>query len=165
MPHLRRSAHGVHIRIRTGARVAAGPRPPRTTARWLDVRREVLVVDADALGGRWALAWDDGQGNGDLFQPELLDDPDTFVVAGYHVGGEVVAGAVAYRGDGVVGVSNVFAEDGNPDTAWPLVLSAAHSRFPRVRVVGYMHGGDVEAAPRHGFEIVGPFRVWTKKNS
>jgi hypothetical protein len=67
-----------------------------------------VVVDADALG-RWALAWDDGQGNGDLFQPELLDDPATFVAAGYHVGGEVVAGrwptgAPAWSG------SNVFAD-------------------------------------------------------
>jgi hypothetical protein len=40
-----------------------------------------VVVDAGALG-RWALAWDDGKGNEGVFQPQLLDDPDTFVVAG-----------------------------------------------------------------------------------
>ncbi|HEX5532799.1 MAG TPA: hypothetical protein VFX33_03565 [Actinomycetales bacterium] len=120
-----------------------------------------VVVDAGALG-RWALAWDDGKGNEGVFQPQLLDDPDTFVVAGYHVGGAVCGGAVAYRGAGVVGVSNVFAEDQNPDTAWPLVLSAVHSLFPMVPVVGYEHGDDLEAAARHGFEILGPLRVWTQ---
>ncbi|WP_329560826.1 hypothetical protein [Kitasatospora sp. NBC_01266] len=108
----------------------------------------------------WALAWDDGDGNADLFRPELLDDPDTFVLAGRSADGRVVAGAVASRSDHVVGVSNVFALEGGAEAAWPGVLDAVHRLFPGLPVVGYEHGEDLAVAVRHGFEPVGPLRVW-----
>ncbi|MEU7413466.1 hypothetical protein AB0B40_29830 [Streptomyces sp. NPDC042638] len=108
----------------------------------------------------WALAWDDGEGDADLFRPELLDDPTTFVLAGRSDDGRVVAGAVASRSDEVVGISNVFALDGGPDAAWPVVLDAVHSLCPTLPVVGYEHGDALEAALRHGFEPVGPLRIW-----
>ncbi|MFF3173288.1 hypothetical protein ACFVQ0_11740 [Streptomyces sp. NPDC057900] len=108
----------------------------------------------------WAHAWDDGDGNADLFRPELLDDPATFVLAGKSPDGDVVAGAVASRSDQVVGVSNVFALNGGPDAAWPGILGAVRSLFPAAPVVGYEHGEDLETALRHGFEPVGPLRIW-----
>lgn len=108
----------------------------------------------------WALAWDDGDGNAGLFRPELLDDPDTFVLAGRSADGRVVAGAVASRSDHVVGVSNVFALEGGAEAAWPGVLDAVHRLFPGLPVVGYEHGEDLAVAVRHGFEPVGPLRVW-----
>ncbi|MFE9764474.1 hypothetical protein ACFYPC_08060 [Streptomyces sp. NPDC005808] len=118
-----------------------------------------VVGDPDALRD-WARAWDDGGGNADLFRPELLDDPDTLVLAAHSPGGRVAAGAVASRGDEVVGISNVFALDGGPDAAWPVVLDAVHRLFPTLPVVGYEHGDDLAAAVRQGFEPVGPLRVW-----
>lgn len=108
----------------------------------------------------WALAWDDGGGNADLFRPALLDDPATFVLAGQSVDGRLVAGAVASRSDQVVGISNVFALDGGHDAAWPVVLDAANELFPTLPVVGYARDDDLAAAVRHGFEAVGPLRVW-----
>jgi hypothetical protein len=108
----------------------------------------------------WALAWGDGAGTASLFRPELLHDPATFVLAGRSARGRVVAGAVASRSDDVVGISNVFAPDGGPDAAWPVVLEAVHRLFPELPVVGYAHGEDLTAALRHGFEPVGPLRVW-----
>ncbi|MFJ3788721.1 hypothetical protein [Kitasatospora sp. NPDC090091] len=118
------------------------------------------VVDSvDALRA-WALAWDDGAGDAHLFRPELLDDPATFVIAGRSPDGRVVAGAVASRSDGVVGISNVFALDGGADAAWPVVLEAAHRLFPALPLVGYEGDDDLVAALRHGFEAVGPLRVW-----
>lgn len=108
----------------------------------------------------WALAWDDGDGNADLFRPELLDDPATFVLCGRSADGGVVAGAVASLSDRVVGISNVFSLDGGPDVAWPVVLDAVHWLFPTVPVVGYEHGDDLAVAVRHGFEPVGPLRIW-----
>ncbi|WTU52373.1 hypothetical protein OG953_38220 [Streptomyces sp. NBC_00057] len=108
----------------------------------------------------WALAWDDGDGNADLFRPELLDDPATFVLAGHSPDGRVIAGAVASLSDQVVGISNVFALDGGPDAAWPVVLDAVHRLFPTLPVVGYEHGSDLAAAIRHGFEPIGPLRIW-----
>ncbi|WP_217221864.1 hypothetical protein [Streptomyces anulatus] len=118
-----------------------------------------VAGDPDALRA-WALAWDDGDGNADLFRPELLDDPATFVLAGRSAEGRVVAGAVASRSDQVVGISNVFALDGGPDAAWPVVLDAVNKLFPTLRVVGYEQSEDLAAAIRHGFEPVGPLRVW-----
>lgn len=118
-----------------------------------------MAGDPDALRA-WALAWDGGDGNADLFRPELLDDPATFVLAGQSSDGRVVAGAVASRSDQVVGVSNVFALDGGPDAAWPGVLSAVDRLFPTLPVVGYEQGEDLAIAVRHGFEPVGPLRIW-----
>ncbi|TDC20594.1 hypothetical protein E1265_21450 [Streptomyces sp. 8K308] len=120
-----------------------------------------VARDPDALRA-WALAWDDGGGDAELFRPELLDDPATFVLAGRSASGRVVAGAVASRGDQVVGVSNVFAREGGPDTAWSVVPDAVHRRFPTLPMVGYEHGDDLAAALRHGFEPLGPLRVWLR---
>lgn len=39
----------------------------------------------------WALAWDNGNGNPDLFRPELLDEPATLVLTGRSACGRVVA--------------------------------------------------------------------------
>ncbi|MFI5681949.1 hypothetical protein [Streptomyces cellulosae] len=121
-----------------------------------------VADDRDALRA-WAFAWDDGRGDADLFRPELLADPGTFLLAGLSDDGRVVAGAVASRSDQVVGVSNVFARDGGSDRAWPVVLGAVHRLFPTLPVVGYEHGTDLATAVRHGFETVGALRVWVQR--
>ncbi|MDQ0767197.1 hypothetical protein QF027_009832 [Streptomyces canus] len=118
-----------------------------------------MAGDPDALRA-WALAWDDADGNADLFRPELLDDPATFVLAGQSTDGRVVAGAVASCSDQVVGISNISALDGGPDVAWPVVLDAVNRLFPTLSVVGYEQGEDLAAAVRHGFDPVGPLRIW-----
>ncbi|MFE9924101.1 hypothetical protein ACFYQA_21735 [Streptomyces sp. NPDC005774] len=118
-----------------------------------------VAGDPDTLRA-WALAWDDGNGNADLFRPELLDDPATWVLAGRSADGRVIAGAVASLSDHMVGISNVFALDGGPDAAWPVVLDAVNWLFPTLPVVGYEQGDDLAAAVRHGFEPVGPLRIW-----
>ncbi|MEU1435784.1 hypothetical protein ABZ438_17015 [Streptomyces sp. NPDC005786] len=115
----------------------------------------------DALRA-WALAWDGAEGNADLFRPELLADPATFVLAGRSSDGRVVAGAVASRSDDAVGISNVFAPADAPDTAWPGVLDTLHQLFPGLPVVGYEHGDDLATAVRHGFRPVAPLRIWVR---
>ncbi|WP_272254274.1 hypothetical protein [Streptomyces xanthophaeus] len=132
-------------------------RPASTPAPAPDLVWDV-AGDADMLHA-WALAWDDGDGNADLFRPELLDDPATFVLCGQSADGRVVTGAVASRSDQVVGISNVFALDGH-DAAWPVVLDAVTWLFPTLPVVGYEQGDALAAAVRHGFEPVGPLRIW-----
>ncbi|MGP3966848.1 hypothetical protein [Streptomyces sp. 6N223] len=137
-------------------------RPPGAPTVASDLPRDLawdVARAPDALRA-WALAWDNGHGDADLFRPELLDDPATFVIGGRTRGGRVVAGAVASRSEQVVGVSNVFARDGGPDAAWPVVLDAVHQLFPALPVVGYEHGDDLAAAVRHGFEPIGPLRIW-----
>lgn len=56
----------------------------------------------------------------------------------------------------------VFALDGL-DTAWLVVLDAVHWLFPTLPVVGYEHGDGLAAAVRHGFEPIGPLRIWTHR--
>lgn len=138
-------------------------------ARWIHraagapVVTSVLALDVAADAGTlrsWALAWDDGNGDHGLFRPELLDDPATSVLVGRSADGRVVAGAVASRSEHVLGVSNVFAREGGPDTAWSFVLTAAHRLFPALPVVGYEHGADLAAAVRQGCAPIGPLRVW-----
>ncbi|MFJ7338309.1 hypothetical protein ACIQU3_12800 [Streptomyces sp. NPDC101110] len=130
------------------------PAPPPEFA-WEVVSDRVALRD-------WALAWDDGGGNADLFGPGLLDDPQTSVLAGRSADGRVAGGAVARRSDHVVGVSNLF---GPPHAIWPLVLHAVGLRFPGLPVVGYEQGDDLAAALRHGFGAVGPLRVWVHEPS
>lgn len=135
----------------------AGPPAPVADLEW------EVVCDADMLQ-EWASAWDGGNGNAHLFRPELLDDHDTFLIAGLAEGYQVVAGAVASLSDQVVGVSNLFAldsyGDGDPGAAWPVVLAAVTRLFPDMPMVGYEQGEDLAAAVRHGFEPIGPLRVW-----
>ena len=121
-----------------------------------------VIADADRLRD-WALAWDNGDGHADLFRPELLLDPATFILAGYHEDGELLGGAVASCSDELVGISNVFARHGGPEVSWPLVLDAVTSLFPTKPVVGYEHGEDLATAVRHGFETLGPLRVWVHR--
>ncbi|WP_262413871.1 hypothetical protein [Actinacidiphila acidipaludis] len=116
------------------------------------------VAEDPAALRAWALAWDGGEGHADLFRPALLADPDTRLIAVLDQGGLVTGGAVITRAGGVTGVSNVFATGDAP--AWPAVLDAAHRLFPGLPVVGYEHGGDLDVAVRHGFEPLGPLRVW-----
>jgi hypothetical protein len=119
-----------------------------------------VADDANALRA-WTLAWDDGNGDADLFRPELLDDPATSVLAGHSGDGRVVAGAVVSRGGRVAGISNVFAHHDGPDTVWSDLPAVVHSLFPALPLVGYEHGDDLAAAVRHGFEPMGPLRIWT----
>ncbi|MEU0742213.1 hypothetical protein [Streptomyces sp. NPDC006134] len=118
------------------------------------------VVDEPDTLRAWALAWDRGDGNADLFRPELLDDPATFVLAGRTADGRMAAGAVASRSEQVVGITDLFALEGGLDVAWPVVLDAMSRLFPASPVVGYERGEALAAAVRHGFEPVGPLRVW-----
>lgn len=118
------------------------------------------VADTPDALRAWALAWDGGDGEADLFRPQLLDDPTVFVLSGRSADGRVVAGAVANRSAQVVGLSNVFAVDGGTDSAWPVVLEAVHRLFPALPIVGYEHGEALSEASRHGFDSIGPLRVW-----
>jgi hypothetical protein len=118
------------------------------------------VVDTPDQLRAWALAWDDGRGDADLFRPALLDDPSTLVLALRSAAGRLVAGAIACRSEEVVGISNLFALEGDPDAAWAGVLEAVAALFPALPVVDYAYGDDLAAAVRHGFEPVGPLRVW-----
>jgi hypothetical protein len=124
------------------------PPPSRPADRWSDVRTD------DQLGD-WVAAWADGPD--DPFRPALLADPAVRILAARR-DGRVVAGAVVNRSAAVLGVSNVFAVDGDLDRVWAGLLAA----LPGERLVGYERGPALDAALRHGWTAVGPLRVWLR---
>jgi hypothetical protein len=109
----------------------------------------------------WEAAWDvDGADLG-LFTPELLSDPSVTILGGY-AGTSIVAGAIVNRTGDVVGVSNLFAADGNVDDAWIGCLGYVDTAFAGSPVVGYEAGDELAAAHRQRFGSVGRLRVWLK---
>ncbi len=103
-----------------------------------DVRWDVVRDDNDLAA--WAAAWSGepaGSGRGDTaqrrpdngpFRSELLADDGTLFLRGRR-GDTVVAGAVASPEGPVVGLSNVFAADGDPRGAWAGVLATVAARW------------------------------------
>ncbi len=94
----------------------------------------------------------------------LLDDRSVTILAASRRG-RLVGGAVLNRSWDVVGLSNVFAVDGNPTPIWAGVAAAAEHFAPRLPIVGYEHGADLDAALSAGFADLGPLRVWIRPPS
>jgi len=118
-------------------------------------------------GLRWAAmqtaeglaVWTAARGDGHHFDPSLLDNAAVaFLLA---LDGDVpVAGAIANRSAGAVGLSNLFSVGADPDEVWVGASDAIAVRFPGLPLVGYERGASLSAARRAGFVTVGPLRVW-----
>jgi hypothetical protein len=67
-----------------------------------------------------------------------------------------------YRADGVVGLSNVVADAADSVAVWRSLSLLATTVFPRMPLVGYESGGELQAALDAGFEIGDPLRIWVK---
>jgi hypothetical protein len=119
----------------------------------------VPVTSADRLLD-WQSAWSGGDAGADVFRPAVLEDPFVRVLA-VRDGEQLCGGFVLNAGQGVVGLSNLFALDaGDPAAVWSSALDAAAHHFPRCAVVGYEQGDDLETALAAGFTALGPLRVW-----
>ena len=88
-----------------------------------------------------------------------VDDPDFAMFKGRR-GFKVVAGFMLYRAEEVVGVSNVVAEAADAPAVWRSLARLAAQTFPRLPVVGYESGDELEAAVTSGFEAGDTLRVW-----
>jgi hypothetical protein len=123
-------------------------RPPTTNVN----SPEWIVITTEEQLRQWGKA----HGGGDVFRPELLQDPDVaFLARGED---EIVAGVIANRSGSVVGLSNAFGLDD-----WEPAVRAVCARFPGLPIVGYEHGIDLAAARAAGFVSVGPLRVWLRQ--
>lgn len=125
------------------------PRPdPDDTSWW--------QVDATTLDA-WTAAW--GDEHREVFTPALLERRDLALVA---VGptDAPTAGAALHASDGVVGVSNLFACDGDLAAAWRGCGARIARYHPRAPVIGYEAGDSLTAAIAGGVRSLGPLRVW-----
>jgi hypothetical protein len=126
-------------------------------------------VSSPAEAAGWEAAWR-GHGNNQeahdggrpQFPGELFVDPG-FAFFARSQGRSVIAGGIAHRAGGVVGLSNVFVHAGEPADAWAGLLRCTGDAFPGLPVVGYERGDDLESAIAVGFEPIGPLRVWQRR--
>lgn len=110
----------------------------------------------------WQRAFCDANGHELLprvFLPALLQDDDVAVLR-FQLGDSLLAGAIAYRAAGVVGLSNVFAPEHELERAHRAAVHAAARCFPGLPLVSYAHADALIAARAAGFESIGPLRVW-----
>jgi hypothetical protein len=93
-----------------------------------------------------------------FWSPLLARHDVRFVAIRYD--GQIVGGGILNLTDTVVGVSNVFIADVEPDLIWRGLLAHARHCFPGRQVVGYESGSDLSNALCVGFQKLGPLRIW-----
>ena len=93
------------------------------------------------------------------FPGRLLASPDHAFFAG-RLEGRVVAGGIANRSPGVVGLSNVFSSQAFSAEAWTALVTCIAAAFPNAPLVGYERGADLQLAIGAGFVPIGTLRVW-----
>ncbi len=99
-----------------------------------------------------------------IFRPELLDDGECVFLSVVDRG-QTLAGAIANRHAGVVGLSNTFGTDGSSRDRLATIIAAARVLHDPdgLPLVGYQGRSQLPTFLELGFEAVGPLRVWLKK--
>ena len=113
---------------------------------------------------RWEGAWGASPVGGPFFRAQLLGEPGVRILVRSD-GQRVLAGAVANRSRGVIGLTNVFDVEGDLEDAWSGAAGAARAIWGALPIVGYDRGRSLDAAHRAGFETIGPLAVWTRVSS
>jgi hypothetical protein len=110
---------------------------------------------------QWEAAWagHPAQAEPALFLPALLSTPNLHFIAAYDQD-QIVAGAIAYQTDAIIGLSNLFAPEADPAPYWAGCLAKAQALYPELSLVDYEHGPSLDIALALGFEAIGPLRVW-----
>jgi hypothetical protein len=95
------------------------------------------------------------------FPDSLLSSPDHSFFAG-RFEGKVVAGGIANRSPGVMGLSNTFSPPEFREDTWTGLVSSLSAAFPRTPIVGYERGADLNFAESAGFVPIGELRIWCR---
>ena len=136
--------------------------PPSAPIRGSSDMTWMPIETADQLVA-WESAWDVDGDSDQLFRPALLRNPSIKVLGGY-VDRSIVAGAIANRtGEDLIGLSNVFATDGDRDQVWSGCLAYLDAAFSGMAIVGYEAGRELAVALRRGFHSVAALRIWMKE--
>lgn len=116
---------------------------------------------------QWEQAWSgDTRNEAEAARPRqfpvsLLGSPDHAFFAGL-LDGQIVAGGIANRSPGVVGLSNVFSPPELLEETWAALVNALSAEFPATPIVGYERGTDLSAAESAGFVALGTLRLWCR---
>lgn len=129
-----------------------------------DSLRMTMVRDGAALAA-WEAAWRRDQSLTSnelperLFPETLLADPGIAFLAAIREG-EIVAGAVANRGAGAVGISNLFCGGEQPPAVWAATIALLSRRHPDLPLVGYESAETMDLLQDFGFRALAPLAVW-----
>ena len=141
-------------------------------ARWL--WKAPPPTRAVAGGGRWTrvgtagelLAWerawsgsDDARGT--VTFPAGLLQHDDIAFLKLEDGPDLVAGIIANRAAGAVGISNLFLRAGSP-RVFSDALAAIGALYPGLPIVGYQPIDSLAQAQALGFELLDTLRVWVR---
>jgi hypothetical protein len=139
---------------------------PQPVQRMIEQPMRWAKVETGADLTQWQAAW---RGNfpplpSPVFLPALLNDPSLAILAAWH-GDAIIAGYVLNRDSfGVIGLSNVFADDAGRDrtiaAAIDHAIAFAAKLAPGASLVGYESGDDLTRMCACGFRSAGPLRVW-----
>lgn len=120
------------------------------------------VATASVLS-EWERAWCGESGRGGIFLPALLQNADVAILAARR-DGRIVAGCIANRASGCVGMSNIFLPAQGAHELRRECVAKVHEVFAELLIVGYESGSDLEAMLATGFEAIGGLRVWLRGN-
>ncbi|SCZ01160.1 hypothetical protein [Microvirga guangxiensis] len=132
------------------------PLPPGYSLTEIHLASELNVWENVWRGDESSAA---GEPNGGIFRASLLTQHGIKFIA-IRCDNRIVGGGILNEGGDVIGVSNVFASDVEPEIIWQGILAHAVDYFPGTTVVGYESGRDLDTALRSGFRTLGPLRVW-----
>jgi len=96
-----------------------------------------------------------------MFPGPMLDLPDMFFL-GSKNGDTFEAGCIANTSEACIGISNVFSTSPSAE-AFAEAAAAVSAIDPRLPVVGYEAGRELDYARRAGFETVGDLRILVSK--
>ena len=92
----------------------------------------------------------------------IVSEPDIqFVIAADQ--SAVLGGGILNRGAGVVGISNVFADEVDPGAIFEGLAHFTRSTFPGLPIVAYEQQSErLKGAYHAGFSPIGHLRVWSR---
>jgi hypothetical protein len=134
--------------------------PLKSRLAWTQIASRARLVE-------WEHAWSgDARNEADVFRTRqfpdsLLDSADHAFFAG-RLNGKIVAGGIANRSLGVVGLSNIFSEREFLEETWRALVFSIAAVFPEVAFVGYERGADLAIPASIGFSPIGKLRVWSR---
>lgn len=142
--------------------------PPLADSLALGSRLSFTTLTESARLAEWEQAWSGDTRNHTAalahrqFPDSLLGSSDLAFFAGMR-DGNMVAGGIANRSPGVVGLSNLFSPPALLADTWIALTAAVSAAFPGVPIVGYERGADLSTAKGAGFAPIGKLRVWCRQ--
>jgi hypothetical protein len=136
--------------------------PVLDTMPLLDSRLSWTKLTSPSSMAEWEDAWSGNTKNQFRQFPDSLFNRSDYAFFAGRLQGKIVAGGIANRSLGVVGLSNIFSPTDLLEDTWQALATSISINFPKTPIVGYERGTNLSIAKRAGFESIGKLRVWCR---